>query len=139
MRTYVELFPGNPFADLQTKLLKYSTDKEERAFFLDILRSLDILTDYIKPGKVLYDVSDFPFIKLLEENFPAIKEEFVKLEQHHLVSWPEKYLCKKGWDVFGLFAFKNRLADNCALCPQTTKILEQIPGMHYFRYFPACI
>lgn len=128
LKTYQDLFPATPFANLQAKLIKHPTDKEEKTFVIDILRCLDVLTDYIKPGKVFYDVSDFPFIKLLEDNYPKIKEEFLKLEQHHLVSWPEKYLCKKGWDVFGLYAFKNKLAENCNLCPETSKILEQIPG-----------
>lgn len=136
MKQYADLFPGNPFSDLQKKLLKYPTDKEESTFTLDILRNLDVLTDYIRPGKIIHSVEDFPFIKLLEDNFAIIKREFAALNEHLLVSWPEKYLCKKGWDVFGLFAFKNRLVENCDRCPETTKLLEQIPGPLPWRRWP---
>jgi len=38
-------------------------------------------------------------------------------------------VCKKGWEVFGLFAFGNKLDENCEKCPETTKVLQSIPGM----------
>jgi len=65
----------------------------------------------------------------LEEKFPIILAEWEKLKKSVLVAWPEKYLCKKGWDVLGLYAFQNKFEKNCNLCPVTTSILEKIPGM----------
>eukprot|EP01120_Amphizonella_sp_Union-15-10_P017154 TRINITY_DN9450_c0_g1_i1.p1 TRINITY_DN9450_c0_g1~~TRINITY_DN9450_c0_g1_i1.p1 ORF type:complete len:427 (-),score=97.33 TRINITY_DN9450_c0_g1_i1:13-1293(-) len=105
---------------------------EERDWFIGILKFLEYLPTpgMVKPGKAYYNnLEDFPFVKALEEKFPLIKEEFLALKQNYLVAWPEKYLCEKGWDVFGLFAFQNKIENNCAVCPETTKILESIPGM----------
>jgi beta-hydroxylase len=45
------------------------------------------------------------------------------------VPWPEKFIAKKGWDVLGLYAFENRLDHLCEICPETTKLLETIPGL----------
>lgn len=93
------------------------------------MRNLDVVMDYIKPGLAFYDPKQFEFIQLLEDNYAAIREEFLRLEQHAFIQWPETYLCKKGWEVFGLFAFDNKLESNCSICPVTASILEKIPGM----------
>lgn len=65
----------------------------------------------------------------MEESYHTILNEYLKLEEKFLVSWPEKYLCKKGWDVYAFYAFDNKFVENCNRCPETTKILESIPGM----------
>ena len=41
----------------------------------------------------------------------------------------EKNLYNQGWKVFGLYAFGNKLEENCQLCPQTTQLVEKIPGL----------
>ena len=45
------------------------------------------------------------------------------------MAWPEKFLYDKGWEVFGLYAFGAKLRDNCARCPETTRLVTGIPGM----------
>jgi ornithine lipid ester-linked acyl 2-hydroxylase len=72
---------------------------------------------------------DFEFTARLESNWPIIRQELEQINRRDFISWPEKHLYGKGWDIFGLYAFGMRLGKNCNLCPETTKLVETIPGM----------
>lgn len=78
---------------------------------------------------MFFDTNKFEFAKHLESNWLLIRQELEQLQQRHFVSWPEKCLCEKGWDVFGLYAFGRKLNYKCRLCPETTRLVEMIPGM----------
>jgi len=83
---------------------------------------------HINQEKAFYE-TEFPICKVLEENYELIKNEVLRLQNDNLVAWPEKYLCKTGWDVLGMFAFNNKIGKNSEICPDTYRILENIPGM----------
>lgn len=72
---------------------------------------------------------DFPFTKTLEDNWQIIRQELEQLQDSGFLPWPEKHLYGKGWDVFGLYAYGLKLHKNCKLCPETTRLVESIPGM----------
>ncbi len=78
---------------------------------------------------MFYEISKFKFTENLESNWLVIKDELTKLQKSNVSPWPEKFLYEKGWDVFGLYAFGKKIEDNCRLCPETTKLVESIPGM----------
>jgi len=78
---------------------------------------------------MFFEASEFEFTASLEANWLLIKQELEQLQPQRFIDWPEKYLYNQGWEVFGLYAFGNRIEDNCRLCPQTTKLIETIPGM----------
>lgn len=78
---------------------------------------------------MFYDNNEFNFTKELESNWLLIKEELTRLQEGNFKPWVEKYLYNQGWDVFGLYAFEKKLEDNCCLCPETTKLVESIPGI----------
>ena len=78
---------------------------------------------------MFYETAQFKFTATLESKWLSIKEELVRLQQQNFIPWPEKFLYKEGWDVFGLYAFGKKLDNNCHLCPETTKLIESIPGM----------
>jgi ornithine lipid ester-linked acyl 2-hydroxylase len=73
--------------------------------------------------------SDFPFIAHLEANWQSIRQELEQLQPQHFMPWTETFLYETGWDVFGLYAFGHKLPQNCQRCPETTRLVEQIPGM----------
>lgn len=104
-------------------------NEEESKWLYELGRHLELLPGLKMPGRDWYDPAEFPFVKQLEEAYPIILEEFKNLELDNLVAWPEKYLCKKGWDVFPFWAFKNKMEKNCSLCPKTAALIESIPGM----------
>lgn len=76
-----------------------SVNDEESRFLFEIARHLELLPNLKAPGVAWYQPEEFPFTQALKEAYPMILEEFKRLEAEHLVAWPEKYLCKKGWDV----------------------------------------
>lgn len=75
------------------------------------------------------DPNEFPFTAHLEANWLQIRAELNQLQPQHFMPWTETFLYKTGWDVFGLYAFGQRLNQNCQQCPETTRLVEQIPGM----------
>jgi beta-hydroxylase len=75
------------------------------------------------------DPSRFAFTAALESHWERIRDEFRALEREALVAWPERFLYDRGWEVFGLYAFGAKLRDNCARCPETARLVQEIPGM----------
>ena len=76
------------------------------------------------------DPARFPFAAELERNSQVIRDEMIALRETGFIAWPEKSLYgKSGWNTFGLYAFGEKQAENCALCPRTTALVEAIPGL----------
>jgi beta-hydroxylase len=75
------------------------------------------------------ELSDFEFAAALEANWLIIRQELEQLQPQNFTDWPEKFIYNQGWEVFGLYAFGQKIEDNCRLCPETTKLVEAIPGM----------
>jgi len=69
---------------------------------------------------------NYPFIKILEDNWQVIYEEYLQINKQ-LLAWPEKHLCEHGWEVFGLFDFPNgnELVENTHLCPKTSALIKE--------------
>jgi beta-hydroxylase len=78
---------------------------------------------------VFVDPEAFPFTHSLEQNWREIRAEFEGLPMDSFVPWPERELYGRGWDVAGLYAFGRKLAECCARCPQTTRLVEAVPGL----------
>ena len=89
------------------------------------------------PRKAYYDSQEFDFLWELEtlDSLAAIRGELqAMLDEEHFQPWPEKNLYEEsrpdGWNVFGLYKFgKQKVEENCLLCPKTTALVESIPGM----------
>jgi aspartyl/asparaginyl beta-hydroxylase (cupin superfamily) len=77
------------------------------------------------------DSNTFPFVPVLESNFDVIASEFLSLGDHEAIvpfPQPEVY-SPKAWDIFPLYALGKKVHEGCEECPETTKIVESIPGM----------
>jgi len=73
---------------------------------------------------------DFAFTSMLEANWQAILSEYqLVADAHKMHHWPEEQYYDGQWDTFGLYAFGSKRPHNCRLCPITTRLLEQIPGL----------
>jgi ornithine lipid ester-linked acyl 2-hydroxylase len=79
--------------------------------------------------KTFYEAAEFNFALHLETNWKKIREELAALKGEHFIDWSERYLYKEGWQTFGLYAFGVKIDKNCRLCPETTKLVETIPGL----------
>lgn len=78
---------------------------------------------------MFYEATNFNFTKNLESNWLLIKEELKRLPQDNSVAWQKNFLYNLGWDMFGLYSYGRKIKNNCHLCPETTKLVESIPGM----------
>lgn len=78
---------------------------------------------------MFFDPADHPFAAHLEAGWQAVRDELLQLQSRDFKHWPETFLYEGRWDVFGLYAFGERLDKNCALCPRTARLVEAIPGM----------
>ena len=75
------------------------------------------------------DASQFPFVSILETNWGTVRDELAAVPNNAFEPWPERFMYEGGWNVFGLYAFGNKLAANCRICPRTTALVERIPGL----------
>lgn len=99
-----------------------------------------------KNPKCFYETSEFPELKILEENYKTILEELQNLRKgsengYWLNTFPD-YLfpeSKGSWKVFTFRFFGIKHPLNCSLCPKTAAILEKIPGLVSadFSFLPA--
>jgi aspartyl/asparaginyl beta-hydroxylase (cupin superfamily) len=78
---------------------------------------------------MFYSNDQFPFTKTLEQNWQSIRNELQRLKDGQFLDWPEKHLYGEGWTVFGLISFGIELDKNTKLCPETTRLVKQIPGI----------
>ena len=77
-----------------------------------------------------YDAARFPFTATLAQNWRVIRAELDALDRHEFMDWPEHSLYgDRGWETFGLYAFGQRQPEGCARCPQTERLVRQIPGL----------
>jgi beta-hydroxylase len=79
---------------------------------------------------MFYDLALFPFSAVLSQNWRVIRAELDALERGEFIDWPEHSLYgDRGWETFGLYAFGQRQPEGCARCPQTARLVQQIPGL----------
>src|SRR5689334_15392542 len=76
------------------------------------------------------DTRQFPFTDTLEANWKTIQDELVNLSRGAFMPFFNKGRLYEGsWDVFGLYTFGRKNEHNCALCPETARVVETIPRM----------
>jgi aspartyl/asparaginyl beta-hydroxylase (cupin superfamily) len=83
------------------------------------------------------DSSKFEFSEILENNYAEIRKEMESILAFHSllpnlqdIQQEQRILtCDNNWKTFFLFGFGKKAILNCASCPATTSILEQIPGL----------
>jgi aspartyl/asparaginyl beta-hydroxylase (cupin superfamily) len=79
-----------------------------------------------------YDNANFPWVKLLEGNFAVIKNEiqdYIKKNEEEIKPYFNNSLVtkEKSWKTFAFFFWSWKVNKNIKQCPQTNKILNQIP------------
>lgn len=87
--------------------------------------------------KPAFDPAEFPWTALLEENADAIKRECEavlrfgdEIPSFHELSPDQKSISDDDrWKTYLLFAMGQKADGNCGRCPETTRVLESIPGM----------
>lgn len=75
------------------------------------------------------DLDDYPFLQRLASEWRTIAGELNTLRRDQFSPWPERDLYTGEWNVYALYAFGRKLPANCARCPLTTAMVEEVPGM----------
>jgi beta-hydroxylase len=91
----------------------------------------------LENDEMFLDTSRFPFTATLEANWKTVRDELERLSRDKFMAWPDRFLYGQpdqqrygsGWDVFGLYAFGQKIKRNCAFCPETSRLVEEIPGL----------
>ena len=83
------------------------------------------------------DYSCFDWTAELEDNWQLIKQELDiilkatnNLPSFHEISKDQYQLSKDNqWKTYFMYGYGIKMSENCKYCPETTKIIESIPGM----------
>jgi beta-hydroxylase len=83
------------------------------------------------PARTFYDPREFEWASVLEDSYPLIKYELTQLLEQRGAGF-QSYLSEQqqhlsGWNTFNFFFYGKKFEENCALCPETTRILEALP------------
>jgi beta-hydroxylase len=89
------------------------------------------------PLQPFYDPGDFPWVAPLEANWKAIRAELdavlayrAELPNFQDISTDQYQLTDDDrWKTFFFYGYGFRSDANCARCPETTRLIEAIPGM----------
>ncbi|MGD8428108.1 MAG: aspartyl/asparaginyl beta-hydroxylase domain-containing protein [Balneolaceae bacterium] len=97
-----------------------------------------VMEKYSKvPTTPFLDPSDFPWTKRLEDNWHLMRAELDEILKNkdaipnfQDISEDQKALTKdNNWKTYFLYGFGYKAEQNCARCPETTKLVESVPGM----------
>jgi aspartyl/asparaginyl beta-hydroxylase (cupin superfamily) len=85
----------------------------------------------------VFSKSIFPWTSLLEENWPVIRLELDQILLYNddlpnlqdIQQEQSSITNDNKWKTFFLYGFGIKAKQNCAKCPKTTAVLEQIPGL----------
>jgi len=85
----------------------------------------------------VHDPSNFPWTRRLERNWTAMRDELDDILQHrealpsfHDIAEDASTISQDNdWKTFFLYGYGEKAEENCARCPRTTELIEQVPGM----------
>lgn len=74
------------------------------------------------------NLKEHPRVESLCENWQSVLAELQSLAAFPFFDWPED-IYQGTWQVFPLYKFGDKVEATCRMCPQTTALLEAVPGM----------
>jgi beta-hydroxylase len=84
----------------------------------------------------IHDPDRFDWVKPLEENADVMREELDRILQYrealpsfHDIAEDASTISDDNWKTFFLYGYGEKAEENCARCPRTTELIEQVPGM----------
>ena len=90
------------------------------------------------PNDPFFDPTQFAWTSILEDNWQEIRDELEvilqysdRLPRFQDISPDQGVNISKDdlWKTFFLYGYGLKMEQNCSYCPNTTRIIEQIPGM----------
>lgn len=75
-----------------------------------------------------YD-GDFGFRSALEAGWHEVRAEWERLPRAEPRAWPQHGAYDGKWHVFSFYIMGRRIERNCRFCPETTRLIERVPGL----------
>ena len=128
---------NDPEAAAGQKRKKYHRPSVKFGLWL-IKRIERVLVRYSRvPDQPVLANEDFPWVRDLEANWRAVQQELLgvlqepeRIPSFQEVSRDQVNLTRDDrWKTFFLYGYGYRVPPNCARCPETTRLVESIPGM----------
>ncbi len=83
------------------------------------------------PSRAFHNPRDYEWAAPLEAAFPVIQRELLSLLQGEgagFKGYKDEYDQRlAGWNTYNFFFYGVKVEENCARCPETTRILESLP------------
>jgi aspartyl/asparaginyl beta-hydroxylase (cupin superfamily) len=88
-------------------------------------------------NRTFYPLADYPWTKETEREWPVMQRELqallkpkqTKIPEFKSISEQQGNITQGEWRTFMLYVYGYEVAANCACCPETARIVKQIPGM----------
>ena len=106
-----------------------------------------LVSRYSKVGNsVFFSKAQFPWVEELEANWQVIRQELDQVMQHmealpnfQDISPRQQDIANDNlWKTYFFCAFGFRAQGNCDRCPETTRLLQNIPGLKVaFFFYPG--
>ncbi|MFB6249716.1 MAG: aspartyl/asparaginyl beta-hydroxylase domain-containing protein [Salinibacter sp.] len=85
----------------------------------------------------VHDPARFEWTSLLEDNWTVMREEADEILRHrevlpsfHDIAEDASTISQDDrWKTLFLYGYGEKIEENCARCPRTTELIEQVPGM----------
>lgn len=87
--------------------------------------------------RTFFERDQFDWVDDLEANWEVIREELDQILEHReqlpnfqdISEDQEAITSDDQWKTYFLYGFGYKAEQNCARCPETTRLIEQVPGM----------
>jgi aspartyl/asparaginyl beta-hydroxylase (cupin superfamily) len=83
------------------------------------------------PARTFYQPDEFEWSQTLIDAFPVIRAELMNVlagDGRGFKAYMSEHQQRlAGWNTFNFFFYGKKVEENCALCPQTTAVLESLP------------
>lgn len=88
-------------------------------------------------NRTFFDVERFPWVREIEAEWELVRAEIdsLLLQREKIPNFqdlsPEQQRLTEGdqWKTFVLYGFGHQVEQNCAICPETARLVGKIPGM----------
>jgi ornithine lipid ester-linked acyl 2-hydroxylase len=78
---------------------------------------------------VVFD-EDFGFRARWEAEWGVVLAEWRRFDRREVQLWPQPEAYLGAWGVFALYAAGQKIEQNCYLFPETTRLVESVPGFY---------
>ena len=74
------------------------------------------------------ELENFLDLQTLANEWRTIRDEFINISASSFLDWPEQ-IYSGTWQVFPFYKFNQRIDSYCRVCPATTALIDQLPGL----------